>query len=106
MSQSGFIAAMLLAAFIIWLAINDRLTAYTAVLFGPTQQPTPSGGIYVPPAAAGGVENAGTSAATGAGSAGALTDQSGIIDTTAESVPGPLGLLQDLGPIADIADFL
>jgi hypothetical protein len=45
MSQSGFIAAMLLAAFIIWLAINNRLQSYTAVLFGPTQKPTPSGNI-------------------------------------------------------------
>lgn len=45
MSQSGFIAGMLLAAFIIWLAINNRLQTYTAVLFGPTQQPTPQGNI-------------------------------------------------------------
>ena len=44
MSQSGFIAAMLLAAFILWLAINDRLTTYTNVLFGPTEAPKPSGG--------------------------------------------------------------
>lgn len=55
MSQSGFIAAMLLAAFVLWLAINDRLQTYTAVLFGPTQQPTPTGNLYVP-GTAGGIE--------------------------------------------------
>lgn len=43
MSQSGFIAAMLLAAFVLWLAINDRLTVYTAVLWGPTSVPTAVG---------------------------------------------------------------
>lgn len=83
MSQSGFIAAMLLAAFIIWLAINDRLTAYTSVLFGPTQAPKPQGNIsdqngIIAPAATG---------AAGAGaSAGLLEDSSGIIEGTATEV--------------------
>lgn len=45
MSQSGFIAAMLLAAFILWLAVNDRLTTYTNVLFGATEAPKPSGSV-------------------------------------------------------------
>jgi hypothetical protein len=88
MSQSGFIAAMLLAAFILWLAINDRLTAYTAVLFGPTQQPTPQGnisdkgGIIAPSATAPG---AGGSVTPG-GTAGLLSDSGDIIDTTATDV--------------------
>lgn len=87
MSQSGFIAAMLLAAFILWLAINDRLTAYTAVLFGPTQQPTPQGNLsttggLIQPAATG--AGATASAAT---SAGSLADESNIIDSVAQDAP-------------------
>lgn len=41
MSQSSIIAGSLLAAFIFWLAVNDRLQAYTAVLWGPTAAPKP-----------------------------------------------------------------
>lgn len=56
MSQSGFIAGTLLAAFILWLAVNDRLSAYTAVLWGDTAAPKPSGNFPVaaPGAAPGG----------------------------------------------------
>lgn len=43
MSQSSIIAGALLAAFIFWLAINNRLEAYTAVLWGKTAAPTPTG---------------------------------------------------------------
>lgn len=93
MSQSGFIAAMLLAAFILWLAVNDRLQTYTAVLFGPTQAPTPQGNISnkngiigpAPVAAAG---------AGAVGSAGSLTDESNIIDSTGEFVTEGAGLLE------------
>lgn len=82
MSQSGFIAAMLLAAFILWLAINDRLQAYAAVLFGPTQAPKPQGNIsdtngIIAPAAA---------PAAGAGAAGLLGDGSDIIEGTFSEV--------------------
>lgn len=96
MSQSGFIAGMLLAAFIIWLAVNDRLQTYTAVLFGPTQAPTPQGnisnknGIIGPaPVAAAGVSAAGSSA-------GSLMDESNIIDSTGSIV----------GEVAEGAEFL
>lgn len=48
MSQSGFIAALLLAAFILFLAAQDRLVKYAAVLWGdtskPINKPAPSGG--------------------------------------------------------------
>lgn len=43
MSQSSVIAGALLAAFIFWLAVNNRLQAYTAVLWGATAAPTPTG---------------------------------------------------------------
>lgn len=102
MSQSGFIAAMLLAAFVLWLAINNRLTAYTAVLFGPTQQPTPQGnistnhGIIAPSP----VSSAPTG---GAGPAGVLEHTGDIIDTTATDV----GSLGNFGSdIAGLLDFL
>ena len=53
MSQSGFIAGMLLAAFVLWLVINDRLGVYTNVLWGPTAAPKPTGapifGVYNAP---------------------------------------------------------
>lgn len=34
MSQSAWIFAALLAGFVCWLAMNNRLTAYTAVVWG------------------------------------------------------------------------
>lgn len=106
MSQSGFIAGILLAAFILWLAVNDRLNAYSAILFGNTQQPKPQGNISVPggiiaPAATG----AGI-AAGGAGTAGQLADESNIIDTTAEPVGGGGGLLGEIGEIAGLLEFI
>ncbi len=36
MSQSSYIAAILLAGFVLFLAAKGRLTAYTAVLWGAT----------------------------------------------------------------------
>lgn len=97
MSQSGFIAAMLLAAFILWLAINDRLTSYTAVLFGPTQQPKPQGNI----SDTGGIIAPAATAASAAGSAGSLMDESNIIDSTATDV-----LPEALDFLPEIAAFL
>lgn len=92
MSQSGFIAAMLLAAFIIWLAINNRLQTYTAVLFGPTQQPTPAGnisdqnGIIAP-------------AATSPGSGGiGGTGMSPSLPGSGSSMPDISGFLEEAGP--------
>lgn len=49
MSQSGTIAAALMAAFVIWLAANDRLQVYAAVLWGDTAAPKPSGNITPTP---------------------------------------------------------
>lgn len=94
MSQSGFIAAMLLAAFVIWLAINDRLTAYTNVLFGPTQAPKPQGNIsnqngIIAPSATG-------SATGGSGPAGLLPDIGG----------GGGDLLKGAGEVAGLLEFL
>jgi len=43
MSQSGFIAAALLAAFVFYLAAKGRLPVYAGVLWGPTAQPVPTG---------------------------------------------------------------
>ena len=42
MNQSSFIAAVLLAGFVLYLAAKNRLGAYTAVFFGPTQAPLPT----------------------------------------------------------------
>lgn len=39
MNQSSFIAGFLLAGFVIWLAANNRLTPYEAVLWGTPQAP-------------------------------------------------------------------
>lgn len=44
MDQGPFIAGALLAAFVLWLAANNRLNTYTAVLWGPTAAATPTGG--------------------------------------------------------------
>jgi hypothetical protein len=52
-SQSSFIAAALIAAFVLWLARNNRLGAYTAVLWGATAQPTPTGSASSSPSASG-----------------------------------------------------
>jgi hypothetical protein len=42
-NQSSFIAAVLLAGFVLFLAAKGRLTAYTAVLWGATSAPLASG---------------------------------------------------------------
>lgn len=42
MTQSGYIAAALLAGFVLYLAARGRLNAYSAVLWGPTAAPKPS----------------------------------------------------------------
>jgi hypothetical protein len=85
MSQSGFIAAMLLAAFVLWLAINNRLSAYTAVLWGNTAKPTPTGNLVTPSGAIGPSPTAAAGASATA-SSGLLPDESSIIDTTATEV--------------------
>ena len=41
MSQSGFIAALLLAAFVLYLAAQNRLVTYANVLWGNTGKPIP-----------------------------------------------------------------
>jgi hypothetical protein len=44
LSQSGYIAALLLAAFVLFLAARNRLGTYAAVLWGDTAKPVPKGG--------------------------------------------------------------
>lgn len=95
MSQSGFIAAMLLAAFIIWLAVNDRLQTYTAVLFGPTAQPKPQGNIstnngMIVPSPIGPTSTGGPGGFPSLPDSGSASD---IIDTTAQDAPLLLDLL-------------
>jgi len=46
MSQSSYITAMLLAGFIIFVAAKNRLSTYTAILWGATTAPKPSGGLF------------------------------------------------------------
>jgi hypothetical protein len=41
-SQSGWIVAALLGGFVLYLAAQGRLGAYTAVLWGPTAAPAPT----------------------------------------------------------------
>lgn len=53
MNQSSFIAATLLAGFVLYLAAKNRLTAYTSVLWGAnvsaaTAAPTGSAANYAP----------------------------------------------------------
>ena len=45
MSQSSWIAAALLAGFMLFLAARNRLSAYTAVLWGATAAPEPTGNV-------------------------------------------------------------
>lgn len=44
MSQSSFIVAVLLTAFVLFLAAKNRLQDYAAVLWGPTAKPVGGGG--------------------------------------------------------------
>ena len=60
MSQSGFIASMLVAGFVLYVAREDRLKTYLAVIWGPTADPKPTAqvggttGFPIPGAAPGG----------------------------------------------------
>ena len=45
MSQSGYIAAALLAGFVFWLAAKGRLPTYAAVLWGQTAAPVPGASL-------------------------------------------------------------
>jgi len=89
MSQSGFIAALLLAAFILYLAAQNRLTTYAAVLWGPTAAPPPQ------PASTGG-KSPGGIALPGAGLTGIGEGAGG----------GSSGLLSTAGDIAGLLEFL
>lgn len=89
MSQSTEIVAFLFAAFILWLAANNRLTTYAAVFWGDTAKKKPSGDIKPVAPAPGG-------------------SGSDILDTTAVDVPpipglsgagGVGGFLEELGPL-------
>ncbi len=51
MNQSSFTAAMLAAAFVLFLAARNRLSAYTAVLWGNTAAALPSSSAATPTAA-------------------------------------------------------
>ena len=105
MSQSGIIAGALLAAFIFWLAVNNRLQTYTGVLWGPTAAPKPSGGPSGPGPTIPGVAP-GAGAVKPSGTA-ALMDHSNIIDTTATDVGGVAGFLEEgANIIGDVAAFL
>jgi hypothetical protein len=66
LSQSGYIAALLLAAFILFLAAQDRLREYLAVLWGATAKPQP-GTTGAPFAAPGAAPGPGAPAAPGLG---------------------------------------
>ena len=99
MSQSGFIAGMLLAAFIVWLAINDRLSVYTGVLWGNTAAPKPTGnisdqnGIIAP--------SASTGSSGPSGSSPMLPDLGGIGGGGSGG-----GLMGDLGQAATLLEFI
>jgi hypothetical protein len=98
MSQSGFIAAMLLAAFVLWLAVNDRLSAYTAVLWGDTAAPKPSGNIsntngIIGPAPVGGADVGGIGSLPGVSSIPGIGGGSG-------------GLLESAGKVAGLLEFV
>ena len=54
MSQSGVIAAAILAAFVLFIAARGRLGVYTAVLWGGTSAPLPSANTKAPQSKEGG----------------------------------------------------
>jgi hypothetical protein len=45
MSQSAFVIAVLLAAFVLYLAANDRLIVYAAALMGRSPASATGGGL-------------------------------------------------------------
>ena len=97
MSQSGIIAGALLAAFIFWLAVNNRLQTYTGVLWGPTAAPKPTGGP-------GGVALPGPAgSAPGASSVTKLLPDAGAAFSPSG---GGGGLLSDVGEIAGLLEFI
>lgn len=79
MTQSAEIVAFLFAAFILWLAANNRLTTYAAVFWGDTAKKKPSGDIKPVAPAPGG-------------------SGSDILDTTATSVK-PFAELPGIGSL-------
>lgn len=89
MSQSGYIAALLLAAFVLFLAARNRLGVYAAVLWGDTAKPVPGtqDAPFVAPSVA---------PPSGSGPSGLLGSVTGVLGTGG----GIAGLLGDAGPIA------
>lgn len=97
MSQSGYIAALLLAAFVLYLAINNRLVKYAAVLWGATVAPLPSAtgnntGGTLPLPGAGGLAGSAPTATTGG--------LPGIPDFSGSGASGIGGFLQEAAPFA------
>jgi hypothetical protein len=94
---------MLLAAFVLWLAVNDRLSAYTAVLWGDTAQQKPSGNLSTPNGVIG---------PTPVGGMGSVDSPGGLLPDGAPSIPGIGGggglggLLESGSEIAGLLEFL
>jgi len=95
MSQSSVIAGGLLAAFIVWLAVNDRLQTYTAVLWGKTTQPKPA-------------SSSGTSTSGGGSASGAKQYDGGISEGSNGWTPSldSSSMSEYGGYVATVLEFL
>jgi hypothetical protein len=86
LSQSGYIAALLLAAFVIFLAAQNRLVTYANVLWGATSKPIPKPTVGLPAAP-------GAGAAPGGGMTSSLPGVSDAAPALLEAAPELLMLL-------------
>lgn len=92
MNQSSFIAGFLLAGFILFLATNNRLSAYTAVLWG-TPSASGSGSNSSGPVSTPATQNqtsAAPSASTSASIQSSGLNLSGIFNTAVKFFEGTL----------------
>lgn len=89
MNQSSTIAAALLAGFALYLAANDRLKVYAAVLWGNTKQSLPSSSPQIINPL---VKPGGPSSSGGSSSSGGIPELGG-------SSSGYGGMLEEAAPL-------
>lgn len=92
MTQSGFIAGILLAAFVLYVASKGHLVNYTAVLWGP--KPASANGLN---------DNANAVAQAAPGIAGSLGNPGGAITG---AIAGAVGKLLGAASLSDVASSL
>lgn len=90
MNQSSIIAATLLAGFVLYLAAQDRLKVYAAVLWGNTKAPLPSqqsGATALPGVSGGSGGSPGTTSLLGDNPFGDLLGDAGSVAGLLEFIP-------------------